>query len=169
MSLLEEHKAERRGRILAAARELIAERGYDGLTMRDLAQASRVSVPTLYNLFGGKQAILLGELEETFERVVASTRNAPGGSAVERAFAGCASCKTRPRPLAPGAPASGGESWTGRSPSTASTSLHRHPADACRRQPSRRPPSSRRSSAGSSRAAGCTSPTCPSSASQATS
>ena len=89
MSLLEEHKAERRARILAAARELIAERGYDGLTMRDLAHASRVSVPTLYNLFGGKQAILLGELEETFERVVASTRNAPGGSAIERAFAGC--------------------------------------------------------------------------------
>ncbi|MGH9362599.1 MAG: TetR/AcrR family transcriptional regulator, partial [Thermoanaerobaculia bacterium] len=74
MSLLEEHKAERRARILAAARELIAERGYEGLTMRDLAHASRVSVPTLYNLFGGKQAILLGELEETFERVVASTR-----------------------------------------------------------------------------------------------
>jgi len=89
MSLLEEHKAERRARILAAARELIAERGYDGLTMRDLAQASRVSVPTLYNLFGGKQAILLGELEETFERIVASTRSAPGGSAVERAFTGC--------------------------------------------------------------------------------
>lgn len=89
MSLLEEHKAERRARILAAARELIAAHGYDGLTMRELARKSRVSVPTLYNLFGGKQAILLGELEETFERVVASTRGAPGGSAVERAFAGC--------------------------------------------------------------------------------
>ena len=42
MSLFDEHKAERRARILTAARKLIADRGYDGLTMRDLARASRV-------------------------------------------------------------------------------------------------------------------------------
>jgi len=89
MSLFEEHKAERRARILAAARRLIADRGYDGLTMRDLAQASRVSVPTLYNLFGGKRALLLAELEETFAIVVASLTRAGGGSVVERAFAVC--------------------------------------------------------------------------------
>jgi AcrR family transcriptional regulator len=89
MSLFEEHKAERRGRILAAARALIAERGYGGLTMRDLARASRVSVPTLYNLFGGKQALLLGELEETFAVVVRSLEQARGGNFVERALATC--------------------------------------------------------------------------------
>jgi len=89
MSLFEEHKAERRARILHAARELIAERGYAGLTMRDLAHASRVSVPTLYNLFGGKQAILLGELEQTFASVVASIESVPTGSTVERALATC--------------------------------------------------------------------------------
>jgi AcrR family transcriptional regulator len=63
MSLLEEHKAERRTKILKAARKLVAERGYVGLTMRDLAEAARVSVPTLYNLFGGKDAILVAELQ----------------------------------------------------------------------------------------------------------
>jgi len=63
MSLFEEHKAERRDRILIAAKRLVAERGYDGLTMRDLARASKVSVPTLYNLFGSKDAILLAELQ----------------------------------------------------------------------------------------------------------
>lgn len=89
MSLFEEHKAERRARILRAARQLIAERGYDGLTMRDLARASRVSVPTLYNLFGGKQALLLGELEQTFAAVVASIERAKTGSTVERALATC--------------------------------------------------------------------------------
>ncbi len=89
MSLFEEHKAERRARILRAARELIAERGYAGLTMRDLAQASRVSVPTLYNLFGGKQALLLGELEATFAAVVASIERVETGSTVERALATC--------------------------------------------------------------------------------
>ena len=89
MSLFDEHKAERRARILAAARELIAVRGYDGLTMRELARASRVSVPTLYNLFGGKQALLIGELEETFAKVVASIEGTPAGSFVDRVFAAC--------------------------------------------------------------------------------
>src|SRR6185503_5019705 len=39
-----------------------AERGYEGLTMRELAQKARVAVPTLYNLFGSKDAILISEL-----------------------------------------------------------------------------------------------------------
>lgn len=89
MGLLQEQKAERRARILAAARRLIAERGFDGLTMRELAHASRVSVPTLYNLFGGKHALLVGELEETFDRVVAGMRAARGDTFVERVVAGC--------------------------------------------------------------------------------
>jgi AcrR family transcriptional regulator len=63
MSLFEEHKAERRTRILKAAKQLVGDRGYEGLTMRDLARASKVSVPTLYNLFGSKDAILLAELQ----------------------------------------------------------------------------------------------------------
>jgi AcrR family transcriptional regulator len=63
MSLLEEHKTERRNKIQRAARKLVGERGYDGLTMRDLAEAARVSVPTLYNLFGSKDAILIAELQ----------------------------------------------------------------------------------------------------------
>jgi AcrR family transcriptional regulator len=71
MSLFEENKAERRTRILAAARKLVAERGYDGLTMRDLARAARVSVPTLYNLFGSKDAILVAELEAEAGRIAA--------------------------------------------------------------------------------------------------
>ncbi len=63
MSLLDEHKAERRARIGKVARQLVAERGYAGLTMRELAQRARVAVPTLYNLFGSKDAILVAELE----------------------------------------------------------------------------------------------------------
>ena len=77
MSLFEEHKAERRERILRAARKLVAERGYDGLTMRDLAHAARVSVPTLYNLFGSKDAILIAELEHS-ARTIAARMPAPG-------------------------------------------------------------------------------------------
>lgn len=69
MGLLEEHKSERKARILAAARKLTATHGYDGLTMRELADAARVSVPTLYNLFGSKDAILVAELEASALRL----------------------------------------------------------------------------------------------------
>ncbi len=60
---MDEHKAERKARIRAAAHTLVAARGYDGLTMRELAHTARVAVPTLYNLFGSKDAILVAELE----------------------------------------------------------------------------------------------------------
>jgi len=82
MSLIAEHKAERRARILAAARQLIAERGFEGLTMRELARAGRVSVPTVYNLLGGKHAVLMAELEETFTVVVQSQAGTGGRSVV---------------------------------------------------------------------------------------
>ena len=56
--------AERRERILEAARGLIESRGYEGLTMRDLAGASGVTVPTVYNLIGSKEEVLFAAVEE---------------------------------------------------------------------------------------------------------
>jgi AcrR family transcriptional regulator len=86
MSLFDEHKAERRERILAAARTLVAERGYEGLTMRDLARAAKVSVPTLYNLFGGKDAILVSELE-AMAATIAQALPTTGDSFLQRGMA----------------------------------------------------------------------------------
>ncbi len=63
-SLLDQQMAERRERILEAARQIIGERGYDGLTMRDLATAGRVTVPTIYNLIGNKEQVLLAAVEQ---------------------------------------------------------------------------------------------------------
>lgn len=54
----------RRDRILDAARELIADQGYENLTMRALAQASGVTVPTIYNLIGNKEAVLGATIHE---------------------------------------------------------------------------------------------------------
>ncbi len=71
MSLFAEHKAERRARIQKAAAELVKQRGYEGLTMRELAQVARVAVPTLYNLFGSKDAILVAELEAQATQIAA--------------------------------------------------------------------------------------------------
>ena len=78
MSLLDHQMAERRERILAAARSIIGEHGYERLTMRDLAQASRVTVPTIYNLIGSKEQVLLAAVEQTTGSFVSGIERAPG-------------------------------------------------------------------------------------------
>jgi len=79
--------ASRRERILEAAREIIAERGFEGLTMRDLAVASHVTVPTVYNLIGGKDAVLFAAVEEQTERFVQAFEASRGESPVSEAIA----------------------------------------------------------------------------------
>lgn len=57
-------KAERRARIIKAARELIRETGDAGLSMRALAARAGVSLATPYNLFGSKRAIVVAVLKD---------------------------------------------------------------------------------------------------------
>ncbi len=57
MGLREENRKRRRGRILAVVREFIDRDGMDGWSMRKVAHAANLSVPTLYNLFGSKEEI----------------------------------------------------------------------------------------------------------------
>src|SRR5688572_10853690 len=57
-------KAERRRKIIHAARDLIRETGNTGLSMRALAARAGVSLATPYNLFGSKRAILLSVLDD---------------------------------------------------------------------------------------------------------
>ncbi len=52
------NKQKRRDRILAEARNLIAREGFDALSLRELAVAADVSVPTIYNLIGCKEQLL---------------------------------------------------------------------------------------------------------------
>ena len=56
--------ARRRSAILDQARRIIGQQGFDALTLRDLARAAEVTVPTIYNLIGNKQALLLTLLHE---------------------------------------------------------------------------------------------------------
>jgi TetR/AcrR family transcriptional regulator, cholesterol catabolism regulator len=71
-----ESMARRRSRVLEEARNLIAEAGYDGVTMRLLAERSEVASATLYNIYGNKETLVaaaVGELfEEQMERATAS-------------------------------------------------------------------------------------------------
>jgi AcrR family transcriptional regulator len=67
VSRREAGKAERRLRIIHAARDLIRETGNAGLSMRALAARAGVSLATPYNLFGSKRAILLAVLDDIRE------------------------------------------------------------------------------------------------------
>ncbi len=67
MSRREDAKAERRRRIIAAARDLIKETGDTGLSMRAIAARAGVSLTTPYNLFGSKRAIVIALLEDVRE------------------------------------------------------------------------------------------------------
>jgi len=83
MDLISEQRLARRAAILETARAMIAEVGYEAVKVRDLAGRCRVSVPTLYNQFGGKDGVLGAAIEDHFVGVL-------GGVSLARAERGFA-------------------------------------------------------------------------------
>ncbi|MEP1422258.1 MAG: helix-turn-helix domain-containing protein [Erythrobacter sp.] len=77
----EQSIAERKARILEAARTIIARDGYDALTTRGIAEAAGVTAPTLYNLVGDKTAIIsamaTASVEELWGRLHLDERGSP--------------------------------------------------------------------------------------------
>jgi AcrR family transcriptional regulator len=62
VSGLRERKKQRtRQAISTAALRLFVERGYDQVSMADVAQAAEVALKTVYNYFGSKEALLFGD------------------------------------------------------------------------------------------------------------
>jgi AcrR family transcriptional regulator len=51
--------AQRRERILRGARELLSVGGFEALNLRQLATRAGVTVPTIYNLIGSKEAVIV--------------------------------------------------------------------------------------------------------------
>ena len=64
MSLREQKKVRARSEILAAANTLIARKGYDSTTMREIADAANLSYQTLYNYFPSKAQIVQAMLTD---------------------------------------------------------------------------------------------------------
>ena len=65
----ERYRSELRAETLSAARELIQKEGYEGLTIRKLAQRMECSPMALYSYFADKQALLTALALEGFEKV----------------------------------------------------------------------------------------------------
>lgn len=77
---------ERQSRILSTAREMLAEVGYNGLTIRALANRSGAAQGTLYNLFGSKDELIVAAIEDQLSELAerAADRSEPG---IERILA----------------------------------------------------------------------------------
>ena len=78
-------KAERRSRIVQAARSLIQESEDGGVSMRAIAARAEVSIATPYNLFGSKRAIIQAMLDDVRE-FGRDFQKVKTGSALERMF-----------------------------------------------------------------------------------
>ena len=80
-STREFNMAKRRQRILHEARQLITRGGYDALNLRTLAAAAGVTVPTIYNLVGNKETLVIalftGAMHEIEKRVGSHGDDAP--------------------------------------------------------------------------------------------
>jgi AcrR family transcriptional regulator len=84
--LRERKKEQTRQAILDAAAELFAARGFDAVTVADVAQAAEVSVGTVFNYFPAKEDLFYGRMEEFEGFLVEVVRSRAPGESVLAAF-----------------------------------------------------------------------------------
>lgn len=74
-------RAARREEILAAARQVFAERGFRGTTIADIAEAANIALGTIYNYFPSKEDVFAA-LNQRLAEIIseAITHNVPAGS-----------------------------------------------------------------------------------------
>src|SRR6187549_2402359 len=68
-----------RERLYAIAMRLIAERGYDATTLRDIAREADVSVGLLYRYFPSKQAVVIALYDELSTEYARQAAMMPSG------------------------------------------------------------------------------------------
>src|SRR3981081_554741 len=82
--LRERKKQQTRELIADAARRLFADRGFDAVTVAQVARAANVSEVTVFNYFSTKEDLFYGGMQFFEETLLDAVRaRAPGGSALE--------------------------------------------------------------------------------------
>jgi AcrR family transcriptional regulator len=84
--LRERKKQETRDRIRSVARELFTERGFERVTVAEVALAADVSEATVFNYFPTKEDLFFGGLEEFEEQLLDAIRSRAPGETVLTAF-----------------------------------------------------------------------------------
>jgi AcrR family transcriptional regulator len=70
-----QRKRATREELLQTAKELFEERGYDNVTVAEIAAGAGVSVKTLFQHFRSKEDLLLAELDAVHERLLSALRS----------------------------------------------------------------------------------------------
>jgi AcrR family transcriptional regulator len=84
----ERTKANNRGAILDAARDVFAELGYGASTVRDIVRRTELASGTFYNYFPDKEAVLRALVEDNAEAFRERVRAARTGASSLEAFVG---------------------------------------------------------------------------------
>ncbi len=85
---LRERKKERtRQHIAETAQRLFAERGFEQVTVAEVARAAEVAPATVFNYFPAKEDLFYSRLEAFEERLLAAVRERPAGTGVLDAYA----------------------------------------------------------------------------------
>src|ERR687893_2716272 len=84
--LRERKKRAAREAIAATARRLFAERGFDVVTVAEIAAAAQVSEKTVFNHFATKEDLAFAGREEGIAQFVAAIADRPAGSSVLDVF-----------------------------------------------------------------------------------
>jgi AcrR family transcriptional regulator len=84
-----EHKKQATRELIAeAARRLFEQRGFDAVTVEDVAREAGVSRKTVFNYFASKEDLFYSRLELFEEGLLAAIRERQPGTSILRAFAG---------------------------------------------------------------------------------
>jgi AcrR family transcriptional regulator len=82
----ERKKAATRASIVEAAHELFLERGFDAVSVREIADRADVSPTTVFAHFPQKEALAFGDEDERHERLVAAIAGRPPGTSISAAL-----------------------------------------------------------------------------------
>src|SRR6266496_5136190 len=84
--LRERKKQQTRESIAETARRLFAERGFDDVTVAEVARAAAVSEGTVFNYFPTKEELFYSGMEVFEAKLVEAVRERPPGESVLAAF-----------------------------------------------------------------------------------
>src|SRR4051812_3437127 len=87
LGLRERKKQQTRELIAGTARRLFAQRGFEAVTVADVAHAAEVSAQTVFNYFPTKEDLVYWRLGSFEAELLGAVRERPAGEPAVRAFA----------------------------------------------------------------------------------